>query len=280
VLLAAAAGCAAPRPPNAGREDAPVAVEFPSGTLRLHGVLWKPAGHGPFPAVLFNHGSGGATAGETARMPIQEAAARLAPLFTRKGYAFFYPFRRGQGPSADAAPFLQERLAAEEGAHGKVARQKLQDTLMETEQLDDVLAALAFLRSVPDIDASRVSLMGHSLGGQLTLLAAARDQTVRAAVTFAAAAGSWPRSEQVRRDLREAVRRARCPIMLVQWANDYGTEVSIALGAVRERAGPPPVVVLYPAVGSTPEDGHSGLYLAQAQWEPDVFRFLEQAASP
>ena len=255
-------------------------VEFSSGSLRLRGALWKPAGSGPFPAVLFNHGSGGATADETARMPIQEAAARLAPLFTRRGYAFFYPFRRGQGPSADVAPFMQDRLAAEEQAHGRAGRQQLQDTLMETEQLDDVLAALAFLRSVPDVDGTRLSLMGHSFGGQLTLLAASREETVRAAVTFAAAAGSWSRSEQVRRDLRAAVERARCPIMLVQWANDFGTGASTALGAVRNRPGPPPVVVLYPAVGSTPEDGHSGLYLAVSQWEPDVFRFLEQALSP
>jgi len=255
-------------------------VEFSSGSLRLHGALWKPAGPGPFPAVLFNHGSGGATADETARMPIQEAAARLAPLFTRRGYAFFYPFRRGQGPSADVAPFMQDRLAAEEQAHGRAGRQQLQDTLMETEQLDDVLAALAFLRSVPDVDATRLSLMGHSFGGQLTIVAAARDETVRAVVTFAAAAGSWPRSEEVRRALRTAVERSRCPIMLVQWANDYGTEASTALGAVQRRQGPPPVVVLYPAVGSTPEDGHSGLYLAVSQWEPDVFRFLEQALSP
>ncbi len=277
VGLLSAAGCAATRPPDAAREDAPLAVEFASGTLRLRGVLWKPAGNGPFPAVLFNHGSGGATADETAGMPIQEAASRLAPAFTRRGYAFFSPFRRGQGPSADAAPFMQDLLAAEEREHGRAARQQLQDTLLETEQLEDVLAALAFLKSVPGVDASRLSLMGHSFGGQLTLLAAARDETVRAAVTFAASANSWSRSERVRRDLRGAVERSRCAIMLVQWANDFGTEASTALGAVRDRPGPPPVLVLYPAVGTTPEDGHSGLYLAVSQWEPDVFRFLEQA---
>ena len=275
-LVLAAAGCATPRPGSAAPADSPLAVEFPSGTLRLHGLLWRPAGHGPFPAVLFNHGSGGATADETARMPITEAAARLAPLFTRKGYAFFYPFRRGQGASADVAPFMQDRLAAEEREHGRAARQKLQDRLLVTEQLEDVLAALTFLKSVPEVDASRLALMGHSFGGQLTLLAAARDETVGAAVTFASAAGSWARSEEVRRILREAVERTRCPIMLVQWANDFGTEASTALGAVR-RPGPPPVVALYPPVGSTPEDGHSGLYLAVPEWEPDVFRFLDQA---
>jgi carboxymethylenebutenolidase len=276
-VLSVTAGCAATRPPDVAPENSPVAVEFPSGTLRLHGLVWKPVGPGPFPAVLFNHGSGGATAGETAGMPITEAAARLAPLFTRRGYVFFYPFRRGQGPSADVASFMRDRLASEEKEHGRAARQQLQDALLETEQLEDVLAALTFLKSAREVDASRLVLMGHSFGGQLTLLAAARDDTVRAAVAFAAAAGSWPRSEEVRRVLREAVGRARCPIMLVQWANDFSTEASTALGAVHERPGPPPVVALYPAIGSTPEDGHSGLYLAVPQWEPDVFHFLDQA---
>jgi len=212
-------------------------------------------------------------------MPIAEAAGRLAPLFLRRGYAFFYPFRRGQGASADAAPFLQDLLAREERAHGREGRQKLQDTLLETEQLEDVLAALAFLRRAPGIDPSRVAVMGHSFGGQLTLLAAAREPTVRAAVTFAAAAASWPRSSEVRRALREAVTRARCPILLVQWRNDFGIEASLALGSEPTSAGPPPRVLLYPPVGSTPEDGHGGLYLDMDQWQPDVFRFLADALS-
>jgi dienelactone hydrolase len=271
------AGCATTPPAKDLPAGPPTLVEFASGTLKLHGLLWTPAGHGPFPAVLFNHGSGGATAEETAGMPISEAAARLAPLFTRRGYAFFYPFRRGQGASADVAPFLQERLAAEEKAYGRAARQRLQDTVMETEQLDDVLAAMTFLKSVREVDASRLVLMGHSFGGQLTLLAAARDESVRAAVTFAAAAASWRRSEEVRHLLSDAVGRTRCPILLVQWANDFSTEPSTALGAVQERAGAPPVVATYPAVGSSPEEGHGGLYLAVDQWQPDVFRFLDRA---
>ena len=38
----------------AGMQD----VTFPSGALKLHGAIYKPAGAGPFPAVLYNHGSG------------------------------------------------------------------------------------------------------------------------------------------------------------------------------------------------------------------------------
>lgn len=271
------AGCAATRPPDAAPRDSPVMVEFPSGTLLLHGLLWKPEGRGPFPAVLFSHGSGGANADETAGMPITEAAARLAPLFTARGYAFFHPFRRGQGASSDAAPFLQERLAREEQAHGREARQELQDTLLQTEQLADVLAALRFLEETEGIDPERVVLVGNSFGGQLTLLAAAREPKIRAGVTFAAAAGSWSRSAEVRRLLSDAVRRTACPIMLVQWRNDFSIDASLALGEVRGSAGRPPVVVLYPPVGSKPGDGHNGLYLATSEWEPDVFRFLAQA---
>src|SRR5436305_580019 len=36
----------------------PEIVVVQSGTLKLHALLWHPPGHGPFPAVLFNHGSG------------------------------------------------------------------------------------------------------------------------------------------------------------------------------------------------------------------------------
>src|SRR4249919_2886255 len=32
-------------------------VEYPSGKLTLPGVLYRPAGKGPFPAVIWNHGS-------------------------------------------------------------------------------------------------------------------------------------------------------------------------------------------------------------------------------
>ncbi len=36
----------------------PEHVAFASGKLQLSGQLWRPMGHGRFPAVLFNHGSG------------------------------------------------------------------------------------------------------------------------------------------------------------------------------------------------------------------------------
>jgi carboxymethylenebutenolidase len=251
-------------------------VVVPSGKLRLKAFLWKPAGLGPFPAVLFCHGSGGADAGHTAGLPITEAAERLAPLFLKHGYAFMYLFRRGQGLSADQGPFMQDVLQHEETAKGKESRQHLQFVLATTDHLDDVMAGLPFLEAAPAIDAKRVAIAGHSFGGQLTLLAADRDNTLRAAVAFAAAANSWERSSELRERLLTAVNKATAPIMLIHAANDYSTAPGYALAGELERLHKPHLLKIYPPVGQTSEDGHNFLYLAIPQWEHDVFKFLDE----
>jgi dienelactone hydrolase len=254
-------------------------VVVSSGKLHLKAFLWKPNGSGPFPTVLFNHGSGGADADHTAGLPMTEAAERLAPLFVKHGYAFLYLFRRGQGLSADQGPFMQDILQREEATKGKKARQHLQFILATTDHLDDVLAALAFLKATPAIDARRIAIAGHSFGGQLTLLAAERDNTVRAAVTFAAAAGSWERSPELRERLRSAVDRITAPSMLIQAANDYSIAPSQELADELRRLHKPYVLKIYPAVGRTTDDGHNLLYLGVPQWEHDVFNFLDEHVS-
>jgi carboxymethylenebutenolidase len=258
----------------------PETVAVPSGKLRLKAFFWKPLGSRPFPAVLFNHGSGGPDADHTAGMPITEAAEKLAPLFLKHGYALLYLFRRGQGPSADQGLFMQDILRREEANNGENARQHLQLALATKDHLHDVLAALSFLKTAPGVDAKRIAIVGHSFGGQLTLLAAGRDTSVRAAVTFAAAAGSWERSPQLREQLRAAVGKATAPIMLIQAANDYSTAPSQELAGELRRLHKSCVLKIYPPVGRRAEDGHNFLYLAIPQWEHDVFNFLNSQVKP
>ncbi len=256
---------------------APQSVEIPSGTLRLKAFLWTPPGAGPFPAVLFNHGSGGPDAAHTAGMPITEAAERLGPLFVKHGYAFLYLFRRGHGPSADQAPYMQDLLKREEAAHGPEARQHLQFLLLTTDYLEDALAGLSFLKHAPRIDAARLAVAGHSFGGQLTLLAAEADGTVRAAVIFGAAAASWSRSAEMRERLLRAVAKTKARILLVHAENDYSTEPGRALAGELQRLHKPYLLELYPPVGRSPEEGHNLLYNAVPLWEGDVFAFLDQS---
>jgi carboxymethylenebutenolidase len=254
----------------------PETVVVPSGKLKLKAFFWKPNGTGPCPVVLFNHGSGGADADHTAGLPMTEAAEKLAPLFLKHGYAFLYLFRRGQGLSADQGPFMQNILRREEANNGMDARQHLQFILATTDHLADVLAALAFLKTAPAIDSKRIAVVGHSFGGQLTLLAAERHNSVRAAVTFAAAAGSWERSPELRERLRSTVDRTTAPIMLIQAANDYSIAPSQELADELRRLHKSYVLKIYPPIGQTSDDGHNFLYLAIPQWERDVFGFLDE----
>jgi carboxymethylenebutenolidase len=255
-------------------------VTIPCGNLRLKAFLWKPVGPGPFPAVLFNHGSGGADAAHTAGMPITEAGQRLAPLFLKHGYAFLYPFRRGQGLSADQGPFMQNLLQREEATRGKYARRHLQFLLLTQEHLDDVMAALAFLKTVPGIDVRRLAVAGHSFGGQLALLAAGRDISLRAAVAFAPAAASWDRSTELREELLTAVRKTTAAVMLIHASNDYSTAPGRELADELERARKPHLLKIYPPVGESQEDGHNALYKGMPLWEDDVFKFLDESVRP
>lgn len=251
-------------------------VVVPSGALQLKAFLWRPQGTGPFPVVLFNHGSGSTDPAHTGPFAITEAAEKLGPIFVKHGYAFLYLFRRGQGLSADQGPFMQDVLRAEERARGKEAGQHLQFVLMTTDHLADVLAGLKFLKNLPSIDSHRIAIAGHSFGGQLTLLVAERDTSVQAAVTFGAAATSWKNSSEVRERLLAAVRKTNSPIMLVHAANDYTTSPGKIMAEELEKLGKPYLLKIYPPAGKTPDDGHNFVYADVDRWENDVFKFLDQ----
>lgn len=151
---------------------------------------------------------------------------------------------------------------------------------MTTDHLQDALAALSFLKGLPYVDARRVAAAGHSSGGQLTLLEASRDRTVRAAVTFRAAAASWDRSSELRDRLIETVSGLAMPVMLIQAANDYSLSSSSAMDRELSRLSKPHVRKLYPAFGDTQSHGHNFLYLDIARWEQDVFAFLRANVTP
>ena len=252
-------------------------VEILSGRLHLKGSLWRPAGRGPFPAVVFNH-----SRSDTARMnqvqlglTLEQVAQVLGPVFVKHGFVFLCPFRRGEGPSADQGQFIGDLLQREEAAKGLDARRRLQLALMTTDHLQDALAGLSFLKSLSYVDARRVAVTGHSFGGQLTLLEASRDRSVRAAVTFGAAAASWDGSPELRDRMIQALHALSAPVMLIQAANDYSLSPSNAMESELSRWSKPHVRKIYSAYGDTPAHGHNFLYFDIARWEQDVFAFLE-----
>jgi len=253
---------------------APEIADVRSGELHLKGYFWKPAGPGPFPTVLFNHGSGADDAQHTAGRTMAEAASDLAPVFLKHGYAFFYLCRRGQGLSADQGPFMQDLLKQAE-AKGADARKQLHYQLITGGQLDDALAGLTFLKAAPDVDPERIAIVGHSFGGMLTLLSGDHDSTIRAEVAFAAGANSWRASQELRDRTLAAVGKTAAHVMLVYAANDYDTTPGKDISAELDRLHKSHLLKIYPAIGKTTDDGHSLLYLGISEWEPDVFQFLD-----
>ncbi len=76
LALAGSIGCASPTPYEV--------VHFPSGPRTLGGELFRPKGKGPFPAVLYNHGS-------VEGMKSDMAAAAMGPRYAAKGWIFSCP---------------------------------------------------------------------------------------------------------------------------------------------------------------------------------------------
>jgi carboxymethylenebutenolidase len=160
----------------------PEIAQVHAGPVTLHGMLWLPTGRGPFPAVLFNHGSG-RTKQELASLgPYEGQAETLGPLFARHGYVFLFLFRQGVGLSAQQGTNAIDLLNQESAAHGLEGRNALQLQLLEKRELTAAMAGLAFLRARPEVDRKRLTLVGHSFGGSLTILQAEREPDVRAIV--------------------------------------------------------------------------------------------------
>jgi dienelactone hydrolase len=188
----------------------PELITFTSGEFVLKGFIWKPEGPGPFPAIVWNHGS--------EKFP--GTVNSIAPYFVSRGYVFFVPHRRGQGRSP--GPYIMDQLNA---AVSPAQRSRMLVALHEV-QLQDQLAALAYLRSLTDVDQNRLVVMGASFGGILTMLAVERRSGYRVAVSCSAAAQTWRESPHLRARLTAAASKATIPVFFLQAENDYDLTIA------------------------------------------------------
>jgi carboxymethylenebutenolidase len=273
LVLAIAPGFATRAEGQGLREPDTIVVH--SGNLELRGLLWRPRGPGPFPAILFNHGSG-RTLRDLERLgPYERQAAVLGSVFASHGFVFLYLFRRGVGLSADQGTSSVILMESAFTAHGQDARNALQLQLLETE-LIDARAGLAFLRTLAQVDARNVAVVGHSFGASLTLLLAERDSSVRAAVLFSGSTASWEHSPELRARLLSAADHTTVPLFITEAANDYSIAPAAALDSELTKLGKAHQVKIYPPVGQTSDDGHGFIYTSVPIWEQDVFAFLNK----
>src|SRR5437660_8457396 len=222
-------------------------VTFPSGEITLHGVLYKPEGTGPFPAVIYNHGS-------APGMMSKEAFAALGPVFASHGWVFLGPYRRGQGLSASAGPYIGDQIAAAEKKGGISAGAAEMIRLLETDHLNDQLAALAWLRKQSFVQPDRIAVAGTSFGGIETVLGVERGGYC-AGIDSAGGAQSWAQASELQSLMTRAVRNAKAPIFFFQAANDFDLSPSKTLSAEMNLVSKTYKLKIYPPYGESPRDG-------------------------
>jgi dienelactone hydrolase len=240
-------------------QTAPEEVVFPSAGRQLHGFLWKPAGPGPFRAIVWNHGS--------EKLPGSEPA--LATFYNAHSYVFFVPHRRGQGRSP--GDYIQDQVA--QAGPGERA-QRVVDLLQS--EVEDVIAGLNYLKSQPFVDPARIAISGCSYGGIETLLTGERDLGVKALVPFAPGAMSWEKNYPLQDALMRAADQAKAPVFLVQAENDYSLGPSHALSKEAAKKHKDFQSKIYPTFGKSEHDGHWGFCsTATDVWGADVLAFLD-----
>lgn len=243
---------------------APVEVTFQSGDITLHGYLYKPDGDGPFPAILWNHGS--------EKMP--GWLPEIAPDVVARGFVLFVPHRRGQGRSPGEYVMDQVNRAADIGGNG--ARDRTIVAFMRL-QFDDQVAAMTFLQGLGFVDPKRVAVMGCSFGGIQTVMMAEKGMGVRAAVDFAGAAQTWEKAPLLRGLMTDAVQHAQMPVFFAQAQNDYDLAPTNELAAEMEKAHLPHTVQIFPKFGKSNQDAHDFCVHGEKVWGAPIFDFITKA---
>jgi pimeloyl-ACP methyl ester carboxylesterase len=148
-----------PKPPYPYAEEE-VMYENKAAGIKIMGTLTLPKEGGPFPAVLLITGSGAQNRNE--ELLGHKPFLVWADYLTRRGMAVLRVDDRGVG-----------------GTGGKPGESTIED------HAGDALAGVAFLRSRPDIDATKIGLIGHSEGGVVAPAAAVRSDDVAFIVLLA-----------------------------------------------------------------------------------------------
>jgi pimeloyl-ACP methyl ester carboxylesterase len=137
-----------------------ISYQNKTGGVTLAGTLTEPEGPGPFPALILISGSGAQDRDET--IFEHKPFLVLADTLTRRGIAVLRLDDRGVG-----------------GSTGSTSSSTSDDFA------GDVLAGMAFLRTRSELDPRRIGLMGHSEGGIIAPMVAARSPDVAFIVLMA-----------------------------------------------------------------------------------------------
>lgn len=230
-----------PVPPFPYRSE-PVAFDNPAAPgVRLAGTLTLPEGAGPFPAAILITGTGPQDRDET--IEGHRSFAIWADALTRRGVAVLrYDDRGVAGSTGNFGAATQNDFAS------------------------DVKAAFGWLSARPDIDRSRIGLIGHSEGATFAPLA--MQDGAAAAWLVMLAGPAVPGGEIIQEQQRRIAVAAGVPPEEVERANALQRR---AVAAVADNAEDPEAVrraveALLLAEGRPPADAARNAAVMSSDW--------------
>jgi dienelactone hydrolase len=217
--------------------SAPASRDFVLDGTKANALLCRPEGKGPFPAIIWSHGR--VTDAAVLERARTGGWPRLCQTFASDGFLAFVPireFERGAGP------------------HNVLYNQA------------ELSQAVDYVKGLPDVDPSRLALMGHSRGGLLTLMLGLERKDLKALIITAPADIPPHFSRSVAQ-----VSRVNVPVLLlVEEDDEMGS-----LGAVN---------VLDQALRNHEKEVHTirynrgggHLFIGKDYWLDDVRAFLHE----
>ena len=180
---------------------APEQVKIPQGEGVLNGVLFRPEGPGPFPAIVALHGCAG----------LNDRAGALRPLyndwaerFTAAGYAVLFPDSFGSRGAGSQCRVRDRRIRA------------------RFERVRDAYDARYWLQEQAWVKRDRVALVGWSMGAVAALWAVRPRAGAREMVDFRSAVAFYPNCRRA----GETAWSARIPILILIGLADDWTSAS------------------------------------------------------
>lgn len=152
---------------NPGSNYKRFVTSYMSEGLKIYGLLTVPNGDPPtngWPAIIFNHGYI-----EPSVYRTTDKYVAYQDAFAREGYVTFKSDYRGHGNSEGEA----------RGGYGA------------NDYTIDVLNAVSTIQKYDNVDAARIGMWGHSMGGHITLESMVVNQGIKVGVIWAGVVGSY-----------------------------------------------------------------------------------------
>ena len=131
--------------------------------VALEIVTFKPDGPGPFPTLVFHHGSTG-TGNDPSLFSCTVTSPALAKYFNDRGWMVLFPQRRGRGKSGG---LYDEGFEPDRSRYSDDPQYALPGF---ERALEDITCVVDHMLARADVDVERLLIGGHSRGGFLALV--------------------------------------------------------------------------------------------------------------